>query len=524
MNTKYVSLKYLRKLFPCIFLLAVLPIKASVTVDGLLYNVTSAGTARLVGTSATINGNLEVPQSIVIGSNTYKVNSIGARAFLDGTLISDVTLPNTIDSIGENAFSGCNRITALTFPTDLKFIGDFAFMRCTSLLSADLSATSLKAIGNGLFKDCTRLSALQLPVTISYIGNNAFSGCSALESLDFSKMPIAVIGKMAFMSCTHLTSINLPASVSLIEEGAFSGCLLLDNFVFPSGLHELQKYAFENCKSLKEVDLPEGMTKLEMMAFYGCAALETLKIPASLTSIDDYVADGCTALKNIEVASGNRSFKSMDGVLFSITGSTLKAYPAAKSTQDIVTIAPNVTILSPGAFLGCTLPETFNFPDQVTSISRETFSYCSGPTSFVTTSSSSLYSIGYKAFKNVIDLQNITLPGKFSSLGKGAFMGCDSVKNVTVYVTRPPAGYEDCFASTTYAKATLNIPTGTKATYQNASPWKEFLNIAESTNTGILSVTTAKKLGTCYDLRGIRIVQQQPGVIYIHNGRKVLKR
>lgn len=54
-------------------------------------------------------------------------------AFEGCTLLTSVTIPDSITSIGEGAFYNCNSLTSITIPNNVTSIGDFAFRNCSSL-------------------------------------------------------------------------------------------------------------------------------------------------------------------------------------------------------------------------------------------------------------------------------------------------------------------------------------------------------------------------------------------------------
>jgi hypothetical protein len=66
------------------------------------------------------------------------ITEIGPNAF-QGSAISEIELPETLNAIGEDAFSGCTSLAALTLPAGLTSIGEWVFSGCSSLKEAYLS-------------------------------------------------------------------------------------------------------------------------------------------------------------------------------------------------------------------------------------------------------------------------------------------------------------------------------------------------------------------------------------------------
>ena len=65
--------------------------------------------------------------TITYQGKTYRVTSIGERAFISCSRLTSITIPNSVTSIGERAFEGCSRLTSITIPNSVTSIGDIAF-------------------------------------------------------------------------------------------------------------------------------------------------------------------------------------------------------------------------------------------------------------------------------------------------------------------------------------------------------------------------------------------------------------
>lgn len=87
------------------------------------------------------NGNVEITGyigretkiNIPSNINGNKVTSIGKRAFIENTVLLDVTIPNTINNIDDSAFYGCSNLKSITIPNSVTYIGWGAFGFCTNL-------------------------------------------------------------------------------------------------------------------------------------------------------------------------------------------------------------------------------------------------------------------------------------------------------------------------------------------------------------------------------------------------------
>ena len=60
-------------------------------------------------------GNIIIPETVVLNEVTYRVTSIGERAFFRCDLLNFITIPNSVMSIGKRAFSRCKNLDFIRF-------------------------------------------------------------------------------------------------------------------------------------------------------------------------------------------------------------------------------------------------------------------------------------------------------------------------------------------------------------------------------------------------------------------------
>ena len=125
--------------------------------------------------------------------------------YLNGSLVTDLKIPQTVTSICSYAFSGCTGLTSVTIPEGVTKIGDYAFSDCSSLTSVTIPS-SVTTIGSSAFKGCTNLTSVTIPEGVTVIGSSAFSGCSGLTSVTIPE-GVTSIGNSAFWGCSGLTSV-----------------------------------------------------------------------------------------------------------------------------------------------------------------------------------------------------------------------------------------------------------------------------------------------------------------------------
>jgi hypothetical protein len=126
----------------------------------------------------------------------------------------------------------------------------------------------------------------------------------------------------------------------------------------------------------------------------------------------------------------NTVFQSQQGVLYSKDGSTLIAYPRAK-TNEHFTVPDFVITIGENAFARNTYLMRVTISNSVTKIGSYAFERC--PYLEKVTLSNTLVSIGSSAFSYCSRLESITIPPSLQTVGYSAFYDCTNLKDV--YVT-----------------------------------------------------------------------------------------
>lgn len=252
---------------------------------------------------------------------------------------------------------------------------------------------------------------------------------------------VVAIDKNAFWDCP-ITSIKLPNTLQVIRTSAFSDCKNLSSVKLPEGLKEIEASAFLRCHSLTTVNIPRSIEGISAYAFEDCDLSCEIVIPPSCEYIGERAFYLCFPQKVIIEDSNKPLYLYAD--CFSngksiyigrnIIGKPLTNSALSKRHHHLsrlfrfkeITIGDNVSLL----------PNDESQEHEINTLH-----------------------IGY----------NLKIfPELNANVLKAIY-----VKNST------PIFLVNDFSSKTYVNATLFVPRGSKARYQNAQVWNNFINIQE---------------------------------------------
>lgn len=322
------------------------------SVDGVLF--TTDGTELIAYPAGKQQSSYEVPEG---------VTRIGDQAFALCNSLTSVTLPSTLTSIGNSAFSMCTELTGVTLPEGVTSIGDGAFSRCFSIKSIVLPG-SVSELGGNPFSDCIALAEIQVSED-----NSRFTGVDGvLYSKDGTQLLVYPGGKQQ-------GSVQVPEGVTSIGKGAFANCDDLTAITLPSSVTHIGARAFYACESLKDITLPSSVASIGDAAFNHCLSLKSVVLPDAVAELGQNPFFGCDMLEEIQVGEGSRQYKSVDGVLFSIDGTELIAYPAGKR-QSGYDVPAGMTCIGDQAFAFCGSLTSITLPSSVTRVGEGAFAGC----------------------------------------------------------------------------------------------------------------------------------------------------
>ena len=271
-----------------------------------------------------------------IKSVTFKDNinltEIGSHAF-DGTSLTFLTLPDTVETLGEYAFGNINTLNSVNIPEKLT-TADRAFAGSKKLNELRNKIEGIR-IPDGMFEN-TGLTTFIVPSGIKEIGKYAFRNNKSIaisfdgpqEGFKDVILPVGLtkIDSRAFES-TDIGYYDIPDTVSEIGDGAFRFNPNLKSIKLPSELKALKGYLFEGNKGMKLLVIPDKVESIDTNAFVNMEGLENVYIPASVTNIgENLIANKDKVTFHVEVGSYAETYLKANGFKTVALGDDYKHY------------------------------------------------------------------------------------------------------------------------------------------------------------------------------------------------------
>ncbi len=429
---------------------------------GDLYYTYSTGSK----TATVINGDysqindLTIPSTITVDNTICHVTAIAPKAFYGLTNIRSVKISDGVTSIGADAFYNV-RMDWVELPTTLETIGARAFCYCYYLSYLNIPE-GVTTVGDYAFYNCNNLQTIVLPSTLNSIGNRAFGNNSMSLSTVISRIknPFKIndytFGYTEWDEATQKSYLKPSPAVLYVPDGtsaaykSFSGWTMFKT-IEEGGVKEVEidGLRYRYFSSTKTADVVSGN-------YY---ELTEVTVPGSIV-----VGDVTYQVTDISLnAFGNtRNLKSIT-LSEGITNIGKAAFTYSAITS--ITLPSSLRLIDANAFQDCNQLSSIDIPEGVTTIGASVFYGCS-------------------------NLSKIVLPNTLTSIGNNVLGYNSSVTAVVSHIKEPFAIPNNVFGVSQWdeesqksvynpCNATLYVPEGTKALYEQIEGWTKFKEIKE---------------------------------------------
>ncbi len=434
---------------------------------------------------------LVVPRRI----GPYYIQRIGDRSFEGNCDLKKIIIPSSVTEIGNEAFLACHNLTDVIFeePINLSSIGTDAFstQKGVSTHTANCIANNTNKLTDNpkltftgkIDNNSLPFKYAMTPTTKINYGTQPetwitfYSGWPSNltvrynpktdknELIDYplyDELKTYTINSFPYMTATYVTEASTAVSVyeaynadptnkqpSEYQMGIVNSAL---NIVLPAGIESIQSGLFSG-KDVSGTKIGDPNLKVKSITtntidelpaygFADCTGLESFYMGGG-TSVGDYAFDNDTGLRNVEIASsvtalGKRPFR---GCIASSKkeGLTSVSFPGSDSftsANGIIygkTNGVNTKVIECLETRGKVVGATMVGPEElanVKEIASEAFMGCDY-IGEVNLGTSSLVSVGEKAFAETDSLYKVTLPDTAKEISAGAFWN-SFLKNIVV--------------------------------------------------------------------------------------------
>jgi hypothetical protein len=328
-------------------------------------------------------------------SGGYYANPLetGHNLYLNGNLVTDLVIPDTITEIKYCSFMGGSCIKTVTIPEGVTTIGRLAFYYCTNLES------------------------ITIPSTLTTIHNDrVFQSCSNLKEVHISDLE----------AWCNIPFPNNSSNPLYYAKNLYLGNNKITDLVIPSTVTTIKPYTFYNCSGLTSLTIPDNVTAISNESFYGCSGLQSITVGDSLTTVGNNAFYNCSGLNAVYITD----LEQWCDIQFGNQTSNPLYYGHNLYVNNVcsdITIPSTVTQLKQYAFTG--LANNVTIPGNVTEIGLYAFADGKFTTAVM---QEGVQIIKDHAFNNCKNMTSVYFPASITKTEEYAFGSCT---NCSTYIT-----------------------------------------------------------------------------------------
>ena len=338
-------------------------------------------------------------------------------------------MPNSIEEIGAKAFAECPLLTDIELPENLKKLDATAFDWKNVKTTEDGDAVYAGTKNNPhwiLVEWKNKNTIPEIADDVQGIGPGAYQDNLAVTNIKI-KDGITAISADCFKGCKNLKTVELPSSIKRITQEAFHASHV-EKVILNEGLEEIETCAFWNVKELKSIEIPSSVKTIGHQSFEGCG-LEEVILNEGLNSIAHYAFQKCSNLKEITLPA---SLKSLAGSAFFATGISKVTFKGTGVTfidNNTFKDCPNLTtiVADTGDEEG-----VIHLPSNIIAINNEAFAGCKSIKAIDLSKNVSLEKIKDKAFENCASITNFGVAPFVKEVAQDAFAGANNITELTL--------------------------------------------------------------------------------------------
>ena len=239
---------------------------------------------------------------INIEFGNYESNPLynGADLYLNGSLVTDLVIPDGVTSIGSYTFYGCDSLESVTIPDSVTSIGEEAFSDCDNLeITINTDDKYLYSEDGTTILLCdSSVTSVTIPENVASINSGAFACCRNVETIETGDTLMSLSGLPITSALKFITIGN---GVTSINENRFKNCSNLESVSIGNSVMSISNYAFYGCSNLTSVTIPDSVTSIGEYAFRDCSSLESVTIGNSVMSIGSSAFENCNNLTSVHI-------------------------------------------------------------------------------------------------------------------------------------------------------------------------------------------------------------------------------